>query len=55
MVKLMVRYLAPNGVARFVLANGSRMSSQSGKVDIRTSLIEADMLNCMRELPGHLV
>ena len=51
----MVRYLAPNGVARFVLANGSRMSSQSGKVEIQTSLIEADMVNCMRELPGHLL
>ena len=53
-VKHMVRYLAPKGVARFVPANGSKRFSQSGEGDIRTSLIEADMVNCMRVLPGQL-
>ena len=50
----MVHHLAPNGGAGFVLANGSMSSSQSGEGEIRKSLIEADLVDCMVALPGQL-
>ena len=53
-VQHMVHHLAPNGVAGFVLANGSMSSSQSGEGEIRKSLIEADLVDCMVALPGQL-
>ena len=34
-------------MAGFVIAKGSTSSNQSGKVDIRQTLIEADFVNCM--------
>ena len=43
-----------NGVAGFVLANGSMSSNQSGEGEIRKSLIEADLVDCMVALPGQL-
>ncbi len=46
--------LAPNGLAGFVLANGSMSSNQSGEGEIRKSLIEADLVDCMVALPGQL-
>jgi type I restriction-modification system DNA methylase subunit len=49
-----VHHLAPQGMAGFVLANGSMSSNQSGEGDIRRALIEADLLDCMVALPGHL-
>ena len=53
-VQHMVHHLAPNGVAGFVLANGSMSSSQSGEGEIRKNLIEADLVDCMVALPGQL-
>ena len=53
-VQHMVHHLAPAGIAGFVLANGSMSSSQSGEGAIRTSLIEADLVDCMVALPGQL-
>jgi type I restriction enzyme M protein len=53
-VQHMVHHLAPTGVAGFVLANGSMSSNQSGEGDIRKSLIEADLVDCMVALPGQL-
>ena len=53
-VQHMVHHLAPAGVAGFVLANGSMASSQSGEGEIRKSLIEADLVDCMVALPGQL-
>ena len=53
-VQHMVHHLAPNGVAGFVLANGSMSSSQSGEGEIRKNLIEADLVDCMAALPGQL-
>jgi type I restriction enzyme M protein len=47
-------HLAPNGVAGFVLANGSMSSNQSGEGEIRKNLIEADLVDCMIALPGQL-
>jgi type I restriction enzyme M protein len=50
----MVHHLAPNGTAGFVLANGSMTSGQSGEGDIRASIVEADLVDCMVSLPGQL-
>ena len=53
-VQHMVHHLAPTGAAGFVLANGSMSSNQSGEGQIRKSLIEADVVDCMVALPGQL-
>jgi type I restriction enzyme M protein len=53
-VQHMVHHLAPAGVAGFVLANGSMSSNQSGEGEIRKSLIEAELVDCMVALPGQL-
>ena len=53
-VQHMVHHLAPAGAAGFVLANGSMSSNQSGEGQIRKSLIEADLVDCMVALPGQL-
>ena len=47
-------HLAPQGVAGFVLANGSMSSQQSGEGGIRKQLVEADQVDCMIALPGQL-
>ena len=47
-------HLAPNGVAGVVLANGSMSSGQSGERDIRRSMVEGDVVDCMITLPGQL-
>ena len=49
-----IHHLAPNGVAGFVLANGSMSSSQSGEGDIRREIVKADLVDCMIALPGQL-
>ncbi|PKN74075.1 MAG: N-6 DNA methylase [Candidatus Cloacimonetes bacterium HGW-Cloacimonetes-3] len=49
-----IRHLSPNGLAGFVLANGSMSSQQSGEGEIRKAIIEADMVDCMVALPGQL-
>ncbi len=53
-VQHMVHHLAPNGVAGFVLANGSMSTSQSNEGEIRKNLVEAGLVNCMIALPGQL-
>ena len=53
-VQHIVHHLAPNGVAGFVLANGSMSSNQSGEGEIRRALIQADLVDCMIALPGQL-
>jgi type I restriction enzyme M protein len=53
-VQHFIHHLAPNGMAGFVLANGSMSSNQSGEGDIRKSIIEADLVDCMVALPGQL-
>ena len=53
-VQHFIHHLAPQGMAGFVLANGSMSSNQSGEGDIRKSLIEADLVDCMVALPGQL-
>ena len=49
-----VHHLAPNGTAGVVLANGSMSSNSSGESDIRQSLVEHDLVDCMVALPGNL-
>ena len=53
-VQHIVHHLAPQGVAGFVLANGSMSSQQSGEGEIRKQLVEADLVDCMIALPGQL-
>jgi type I restriction enzyme M protein len=53
-VQHFISHLAPNGIAGFVLANGSMSSNQSGEGEIRNGIIEADLLDCMIALPGQL-
>jgi len=53
-VQHFIYHLAPNGVAGFVLANGSMSSNTSGEGEIRKNMIEADLVDCMIALPGQL-
>jgi type I restriction enzyme M protein len=53
-VQHFMHHLAPQGMAGFVLANGSMSSNQSGEGEIRKALIEADLVDCMVALPGQL-
>ncbi len=53
-VQHIIHHLAPNGVAGFVLANGSMSSNTSGEGDIRRAIVEADLVDCMIALPGQL-
>jgi type I restriction enzyme M protein len=53
-VQHMVRHLSPRGAAGIVLANGSLSTQQSGEGEIRTKLVEADLVECIVALPGQL-
>jgi type I restriction enzyme M protein len=50
----MVSKLSENGVAGFVLANGSMSTNTKGEGAIRQKLIENDLVDCMIALPGQL-
>ena len=47
-------HLAPRGSAGFVLANGSMSSNTSNEGEIRKSIIEAGLVDCIVALPGQL-
>ncbi len=49
-----IYHLAPSGQAGFVLAKGSLTSKTSGEGDIRKNLIEADLIDCIVNLPAKL-
>lgn len=53
-VQHFISHLSPNGMAGFILANGSMSSNTSGEGDIRKGMIEDDMVDCMVSLPGQL-
>jgi type I restriction enzyme M protein len=53
-VQHMIYHLVPAGLAGFVLANGSMSSNTSGEGEIRKSIVEADLVDCMVALPGQL-
>ena len=50
----MVSKLSENGIAGFVLANGSMSTNTKGEGEIRKKLIENDLVDCMIALPGQL-
>lgn len=47
-------HLAPSGQAGFVLAKGALTSKSSGEGEIRKALIEADLVDCIVNLPAKL-
>jgi type I restriction enzyme M protein len=49
-----IYHLAPTGVAGFVMANGSMSTNTASEGEIRKSIIEADLVDCMIALPGQL-
>jgi type I restriction enzyme M protein len=53
-VQHFIHHLAPNGIAGFVLANGSMSSNSSGEGDIRKNIVETDIVDCMVALPSQL-
>lgn len=53
-VEHFIYHLSPSGTAGFVLANGSMSSNTSGEGEIRKSIIEADIVDCMVALPSQL-
>ncbi len=53
-VQHMIHHLAPNGIAGFVLANGSMSSNTGGEGEIRKRMVEADLVDCMVAMPGQL-
>lgn len=53
-IQHMLHHLAPNGSMALLLANGSMSSNTGGEGDIRKSLLEADLVECMVALPGQL-
>ena len=50
----MISKLSENGVAGFVLANGSMSTNTTGEGLIRKKMIENDLVDCMIALPGQL-
>lgn len=50
----MIHHLAPSGSLGLLLANGSMSSNTNNEGEIRKSLIEADLIECMVALPGQL-
>jgi type I restriction enzyme M protein len=53
-VQHFIHHLAPNGIAGFVLANGSMSANTSGEGEIRRAIVETDLVDCMIALPGQL-
>jgi len=49
-----IYHLAPSGQAGFVLAKGSLTSKTSGEYEIRKNIIEADLVDCIVNLPAKL-
>ena len=49
-----IHHLAPNGIAGFVLANGSMSSNTSGEGEIRKNIVDADLVDCIVAMPGQL-
>ena len=53
-VQHFIHHLAPTGIAGFVLANGSMSSNTSNEGEIRKSIVEEDLVDCMVALPSQL-
>jgi type I restriction enzyme M protein len=50
----MYSHLAADGVAGFVLANGSMSSNTSGEGETRAAMVEGNVVDCMVALPSQL-
>lgn len=50
----MIYHLSPKGIMGLVLANGSLSSNTSGEGEIRKSIVEADLVDCIVALPKQL-
>jgi len=50
----MLHHLAPTGSMALLLANGSMSGTSGGEGEIRKSLVENDLVECMVALPGQL-
>ena len=46
--------LSPNGVAGFVLANGSMSTSTKAEAEIRKNILEAGLVDCIITMPSNL-
>lgn len=53
-VQHFIYHLSPRGTAGFVLANGSLSSKSGGEGDIRRHLVEADLVDCIVQMPTNL-
>lgn len=53
-IQHMISHLNPNGVAGFVLANGSMSSNGGGEGKIREAIIKAQIVDCIVGLPSQL-
>jgi type I restriction enzyme M protein len=53
-VQHFIYHLSPSGCAGFVLANVSMSSNNAGEGEIRKTIIEEDLVDCMVALPGQL-
>jgi len=49
-----IYHLAPNGIAGFVMANGSLSTSTNAELAVRKGIIEDDLVDCIVALPGQL-
>jgi len=49
-----IHHLSPNGIAGFVMANGSMSTNTTSEGEIRKNIIEDDQVDCMIALPGQL-
>lgn len=50
----MIYHMSPKGIMGLVLANGSLSSSTGNEGEIRKSIIEADLIDCIVALPNQL-
>lgn len=53
-VQHFIHHLSPTGIAGYVLANGSMSSNTSNEGEIRKSIVEGDLVDCMVALPSQL-
>lgn len=53
-IEHMVSKLSPNGVAGFVMANGSMSTSTRQEAEIRKNIIEAGLVDCIVTMPTNL-
>jgi len=49
-----IHHLSPTGIAGFVLANGSLSTNKKSEKQIRQSLVDSDLIDCVISLPTQL-